>query len=71
MNLDTSGVVIGRLEDLDRVLKQGTEPERRAAALALHASRDPVAAALLQRSPDLAQAAANGKLNWQQFATAA
>ena len=59
------------LQDLDRVLKQGTEPERDAAALALHASRDPAARALLQGAPELARAAASGKLNWQRVAPAA
>lgn len=59
------------LQDLGKVLEQGTDPERRAAALALHASRDPAAAALLRRSPELARAAAAGELSWQQLATAA
>jgi hypothetical protein len=61
----------GMLQDLEKVLRQGTEPERKAAALALHAARDPAAAAVLKRSPELAQAAANGTLSWMQFAAAA
>jgi len=59
------------LQDLEKVLGQGTEPERKAAALALHASRDPAAAALLRHSPDLARAAAAGELNWQNLAITA
>ena len=52
-------------------VQPGTEPERKAAALALHASRDPAAAALLRHSPDLARAAAAGELNWQNLAITA
>ena len=59
------------LQDLEKVLGQGTEPERKAAALALHASRDPAAAALLRHSPELARAAAAGELNWQNLAITA
>jgi hypothetical protein len=53
------------LQDLEKVLKQGTEPERKAAALALRASPDASAAALLQRDPALARLAGEGKLTWE------
>lgn len=52
------------VQDLEKVLKQGTEPERKAAALALRASPDPAAAAALQRDPGLARLATEGKLSW-------
>jgi hypothetical protein len=58
------------LKDLERVLQQGTEPERKAAALALRASPDPAAAGLLQREPVLAAAAASGAITWEQLAAA-
>jgi hypothetical protein len=54
------------LQDLERVLKKGTEQERAAAALALHSSPDPAAARLLQSNADLAKSAANGELNWER-----
>jgi hypothetical protein len=53
------------LQDLEKVLKQGTEPERKAAALALRASPDASAAAVLQRDPTLAKLAGEGKLTWE------
>jgi hypothetical protein len=53
------------LKDLERVLKEGTDPERRAAALALRASPDSAASALLQRDPTLAKAVAGGELTWE------
>jgi len=56
------------LQDLEKVLKQGTEPERKAAALALRASPDPSAAAVLQRDPGLAKLVAEGKLSWEGIA---
>jgi hypothetical protein len=59
------------LQDLDKVLKQGTAPERSAAALALRASPDSGAAALLQRDPDLAKLVASGKLTWEQVTATA
>jgi hypothetical protein len=55
------------LQDLERVLKQGTEPERKAAALALRASPDASAAAVLQRDPGLARLAGEGKLTWDSL----
>jgi hypothetical protein len=53
------------VQDLEKVLKQGTEPERRAAALALRASPDASAAAVLQRDPGLAKLVAEGRLSWE------
>jgi len=52
------------LGDLERVLGTGDSLERRAAALALAASPDPDAAALLNRFPEMATEIASGKLNW-------
>jgi len=54
------------LKDLERVLKEGTDPERRAAALALRASPDSAASVLLQRDPALAKAVAGGELTWER-----
>jgi len=59
------------LRDLERVLKQGTDPERKAAALALRASPDSAAGALLQREPALAKAVAGGELTWERVVAAA
>ncbi len=59
------------LKDLERVLKEGTDPERRAAALALCASPDPAASALLQRDAVLAKAVAGGELTWERVVAAA
>jgi hypothetical protein len=59
------------LNDLERVMKQGTEPERRAAALALRASPDSAASALLQRDPALAKAVAGGELTWERLVATA
>ena len=59
------------LNDLDRVLRAGTEPERRAAALALRASPDPAASGLLQRDASLAKALARGELTWERVVAAA
>lgn len=56
------------LKDLERVLKQGTEPERKGAALALRTSPDPAAATLLQREPVLAAAVAGGAITWERLA---
>lgn len=57
----------GMLQDLERVLNKGTEPERAAAALALKSSRDPAAAKLLQSDARLTQALAAGTLKWDQL----
>jgi hypothetical protein len=59
------------LNDLERVLKEGTEPERRAAALALRASPDPGATPLLQRDAVLAKAVAGGELTWERVVATA
>ena len=58
-------------KDLERVLKEGTEPERRAAALALRASPDPGAARLLQGDAVLAKAIAGGELTWERVVATA
>jgi len=55
------------LADLERVLETGDAAERQAAALALHASPDPSARALLNLEQDMAAAIANGKLNWDSL----
>lgn len=55
------------LQDLERVLQKGTEPERAAAALALHASREPAAGALLERDPAMAKSLARGDLSWERI----
>ena len=59
------------LNDLERVLKSGTEPERSAAALALRASPDPAASGLLQHDAALAKAVAGGELTWERVVAAA
>ncbi len=56
------------LEDLARVLRDGHEPEREAAVLALSASGHPAAKALLDEHRDLAAAAKSGRLTWAHFA---
>jgi hypothetical protein len=53
--------------DLQRVLATGSTPERRAAALALHACKDAKAKALLAAAPDLAAAIEGGKLSWDHL----
>lgn len=55
------------LEDLQRVLRSGDERERRAAALALHDCPRPEARAILQEAPDLAAAAAEGRIAWHEL----
>ncbi len=59
------------LKDLERVLKEGTDPERKAAALALRASPDSTANAILQRDAYLAKAVAGGELTWERVVAAA
>jgi hypothetical protein len=54
--------------DLARVLAEGDERERRAAALALRACPDPEAREILARSPDLARAVNEGTLTWDDVA---
>lgn len=55
------------IQDLGRVLSEGGEPERQAAALALHACPDPHAKELLAGKPELAEAAASGALRWDDL----
>jgi hypothetical protein len=55
------------LADLERVLETGDATERQAAALALHASPDPGARALLDLEQEMAAAIANGTLNWDSL----
>ena len=55
------------LQDLERVLKKGTEPERAAVALALHASRESAAVSLLEREPALTKSLARGDLSWERI----
>jgi len=59
------------LKDLERVLREGTEPERRAAALALRASPDAGARPLLERDAALAKAVAGGELTWERVCATA
>jgi hypothetical protein len=58
------------LQDLARVLEDGSEHERAAAALALAQSRDAAATALLDRHPRLVEAINQGKLTWRALAMA-
>jgi hypothetical protein len=55
------------LADLQRVLATGSASERQAAALALHACKDPKARELLAAAPDLAAAIEGGELSWQSL----
>lgn len=59
------------VEDLNRVLTKGTEPEKKAAALALASSGDPAAARTLAAHPALAGAVANKAISWQSLSVAA
>jgi hypothetical protein len=59
------------LADLGRVLEKGTEPERKAAALALASSPDPAATGLLWAYPELSVAVTENKLSWQAIANPA
>lgn len=52
------------LKDLEQVLATGDAVEQRAAALALAASPDPDATALLERVPGVAAEIASGQLDW-------
>lgn len=56
------------LDDLTRVLGSGDRLERRAAALALAASPDAGATALLDRHPDLKGEVESGTLTWESLA---
>lgn len=55
------------LADLQRALRGGSERERRAAALALHDNPKPEARAILQEAPELAAAATEGRIAWNEF----
>ncbi|HWA13984.1 MAG TPA: EboA domain-containing protein [Burkholderiales bacterium] len=59
------------LADLGRVLEKGTDPERKAAALALASSPDPAATGLLWAYPELSVAVTENKLSWQAIANPA
>ncbi len=56
------------LADLQRVLATGSAAERKAAALALAACRDPRAKELLAATPELAGAVERGDLSWNSLA---
>jgi hypothetical protein len=56
------------LRDLARVLEKGTDPERKAAALALANSPDPAATGLLSAYPELSIAVKEHKVSWQTLA---
>lgn len=58
------------VSDLARVIAKGTPTEKHAAALALSASPDPNAAALLRAAPELSAAVAAGTLSWHALAAA-
>lgn len=52
------------LEDLERVTREGNDAEKAAAGLALAASPDPAAAALLDGMPEVAARVRSGALTW-------
>ncbi len=56
------------LRDLGRVLEKGTDPERKAAALALASSPDPAATGLLGAYSELSDAVRENKVSWQTLA---
>jgi len=58
------------LRDLGRVLEKGTDPERKAAALALASSPDPAAIGLLRAYPEMSSAVSENKVSWQTLAGA-
>lgn len=58
------------LDDFRRLFERGTETEKQAAALALATAEDGGAKALLASHPALADAARNGRLDWESLATA-
>lgn len=60
-----SGDMLG---DLRHVLETGTDPERKAAALALASSPDPSAALLLGAYPELSAAISEDRVSWQKLA---
>lgn len=56
------------LADLQRILREGSAVERRAAALALSASSDVEARSILDGDPGLQAAIASGRLDWESIA---
>jgi hypothetical protein len=56
------------LDDLARVLREGTEPERQGAGLALASSEQPEAKALLDSAPEVAAAVRSGRVTWESVA---
>jgi hypothetical protein len=58
------------LDDFRRLLERGTGIEKQAAALSLATAEDEGARALLAMHPALADAARDGRLNWESLATA-
>lgn len=69
--LGESGVLSesGALDDLKRSIEGDDPLERQGAALALAASSEPEAKALLATAPDLADAIEQGRLSWDSLAT--
>ncbi|MBR9802262.1 hypothetical protein GYB59_11470, partial [bacterium] len=55
------------LEDLKRVLDQGSERERRAAALSLASSDSPDARKLLESDPHLSEEIASEQVSWENL----
>ena len=55
------------LDDLRKVLDDGTQPERQAAALALSASPDPAAAELLGSAPELKRLVDTRAIDWERL----
>jgi hypothetical protein len=56
------------IQDLAKVLKSGDATEKKAAALALSASRAPAAAEVLRGAPELAAAVKSGQFTWADIA---
>lgn len=59
------------LRDLEKVLEKGTDPERKAAALALTSSTDSAAQELLEAYPELSAAVARNEVSWTTLAGSA
>ena len=55
------------LADLERVLENGTEPERSAAALALASCPDPTAGRIASARPAICSVVAGGKVTWDSI----
>jgi hypothetical protein len=58
------------IDDLARVIDNGTELERQAALLALAASSDPAAREIVGKFPETGEAIANGSLTWDSLTAA-